>query len=103
MEEIAFSRDPSSAAARPATEETTAQVPWRDLREWIMRVDERGLLKRISAPVDPDEELSAITFMTTRGETAPALMFETLKSGEPGMRVLANMLGSSAAPHAGAK
>jgi len=100
MEEIAFSRAPSPADARSEAEDLAPQAAWRDLREWIALIEQRGQLKRIRASVDTDEELSAITFMATRAETAPALMFENLKSGEPGMRVLANMLGASAARYA---
>src|SRR5215813_2797240 len=75
-------------------------VPWKDLREWIELIDDRGFLKRIRVPVDLDEELSAITFMATRAETAPALLFETISNGAPGMSVLSNMLGASAGRYA---
>src|SRR5215469_6091933 len=100
MEEIGFSRESAPLDVRSATEDAGTQRAWRDLREWIARVEERGLLKRIRAPVDTDEELSAITFLAARAQTAPALMFENLTSGERGMRVLANMLGASAARYA---
>ena len=80
--------------------ENPSTVPWKDLREWIRLIDARGLLKRIAAPVDLDEELSAITFMATRSEAAPALMFENIKDGVPGMSVLTNMLGASAKRYA---
>src|ERR1700746_1932517 len=100
MEEIGFSRESSPGNVRSATQDVGTQPAWRDLREWIARVEERGLLKRIRAPVDTDEELSAITFLAARAETAPALMFENLTSGGRGMRVLANMLGASAARYA---
>jgi UbiD family decarboxylase len=87
MEEIAVARRASAtAAARPAGP--------RDLREWLERVEAAGQLKRIAAPVDPDEELSAITYMAARDEASPALLFEGLP-GASGVRVLANMLGAS--------
>jgi UbiD family decarboxylase len=100
MEEIALAtntllRDgqfPRGAAAQG--------VAWKDLREWIGLVEAGGLLKRIGVPVDLDEELSAITFMATRQESAPALLFENIKDGAPGMSVLTNMLGASTARYA---
>lgn len=70
-------------------------VRWRDLRDWLALVDHDGGLVRIDRPVDPDQELAAITFMATRRENAPALLFETLAGDRFGARVLANMLGSS--------
>jgi UbiD family decarboxylase len=72
-----------------------APLPWRDLREWLALVDAHGMLQRIDKPVDPDEELAAITFMATRREGAPALLFQTLAGDCSGASVLANMLGSS--------
>jgi 4-hydroxy-3-polyprenylbenzoate decarboxylase len=70
------------------------------LRGWIELIEKAGLLKRIQAPVALEEELSAITFMATRSEDAPALLFENLDGAAPGMTVLANMLGASAARYA---
>jgi UbiD family decarboxylase len=78
----------------PATALKDAPVGWRDLREWLALIDASGRLLRIDQPVDPEEELAAITFMATRRENAPALLFEVL-GGRTGARVLANMLGSS--------
>lgn len=68
---------------------------WRDLREWIALIERHGALKRIREPVDADEELSAITYMATRDESAPALLFETIAGDTSGSSVLANMLGAS--------
>ncbi len=68
---------------------------WRDLREWLTLVEAHGELKRVSAPVDPDEELSAIAFMATRREDAPALLFDNLAGNQSGASVLINMLGAS--------
>ncbi len=73
-------------------------VGWRSLRDWLGLVEKAGQLKRIAAPVHQDEELSAITFMATRKETAPALMFDSVDTGHATGgrgRVLANMLGAS--------
>ena len=62
---------------------------------WGDLVEKAGLLKRIRASVALEEELSAITFMATRSEDAPALLFENLDGGATGTSVLANMLGAS--------
>ena len=70
-------------------------VRWRDLREWLALIDDKGQLLCIKEPVDPDQELAAITFMATRRETAPALLFDKLEGDRFGARVLSNMLGSS--------
>src|SRR6185312_1990932 len=96
MEDVGFSSNADSANVRPATLQSLEAVPWKDLREWIDLIERRGLLKRIAAPVDLDEELSAITFMTTRSESAPALLFENTGRDRTSA-VLSNMLGASAA------
>lgn len=75
--------------------EPSVRPPWSDLREWLELVESYGLLKRISAPVDADEELGAITYLATRQETAPALLFDNLVGDATGSRILSNMLGSS--------
>lgn len=67
----------------------------RDLREWLTLIEADGGLRRITAPVDAHEELAAITYMVARDEDAPALMFENIRGNDSGVRVLANMLGSS--------
>src|SRR5262245_31637125 len=90
MEDIGFARAPSASypTNRPG-------VAWHDLREWLELVERAGELKRVKAAVDPKEELSAITYMATRAEGAPALLFENLAGAGSDARVLANMLGAS--------
>src|SRR6185437_11547659 len=85
--------EPASRLSSPT--KSASPEKWRDLREWIALIEQNGALKRIREPVDADEELSAITYMATRGENAPALLFETIMDDESGSSVLANMLGSS--------
>jgi 4-hydroxy-3-polyprenylbenzoate decarboxylase len=70
-------------------------VQWRDLREWIELAAAQGEVRTIDAPIDPDEELSALTYMVTRNERAPALLFENVRNAGFGARVLSNMLGNS--------
>src|SRR5262249_2282754 len=79
----------------PADAVGASPLAWRDLREWLALIEANGLLQRIAAPVDPDEELAAITFMATRREDAPALLFEKLTGERSGASVLSNMLGAS--------
>src|SRR3981081_2593969 len=98
MEEIGFSGKKDLVGEdSPAniSDQPQSQVAWKDLREGIDLIEGRGFLKRISAPVDPDEALAAGTFMATRSESAPALLFENLKGGDTGTSVLTNMLGAS--------
>jgi UbiD family decarboxylase len=90
MEDLVF-----EPAGTPSYISNRRGVEWRDLRDWLSLVEAAGRLKRISACVDPDEELSAITYMATRAEDAPALLFENLAGDRFGARVLANMLGAS--------
>jgi UbiD family decarboxylase len=70
-------------------------VAWRDLREWLALVESHGLLHTIGRNVDPNEELSAITFMATRKLGSPALLFEAFDKNPHGARVLTNMLAAS--------
>ena len=79
-----------------------AAISWRDLREWIAQVENLDQLKRINAPVDPDEELGAITLLATRQDNAPALIFENLQGDTTGSHILTNMLGSSKERYAAA-
>ncbi|HUI17879.1 MAG TPA: UbiD family decarboxylase, partial [Alphaproteobacteria bacterium] len=91
MEEIASPERPAAAAEAPSG----GGPAWSDLREWLALIECGGQLKRIAGEVDPEEELAAITFMATRREDAPALLFERLKGDATGSRILANMLGAS--------
>jgi UbiD family decarboxylase len=86
--------EPADALTAGAAAAATP-VAWHDLREWLALIEANGLLKRIDQPVDPDEELSAITFMATRRADAPALLFERVAGDRSGSRVLTNMLGAS--------
>ena len=53
-------------------------MPAKDLREWIDDLDERNDLKRITAEVDWDEEIGAIT-REISSQFGPALLFENIK------------------------
>ena len=71
-------------------------MAYRDLREWIARLDKSGELKRIKVEVDPDLEMAEIADRAAKmngGKGGPALLFENVK-GHPGARVLMNQFGS---------
>ena len=90
MEDRIAGHSPAEAIAGVA-----APVAWRDLRDWLDLVEANGLLKHIASPVEPDEELGAITLLATRREDAPALLFEQLAGDRSQARILCNMLGAS--------
>ena len=64
------------------------------LGPWLERAEAMGEMKRITAEVDPDLEMSTIAYMVGREIGSPALLFENIK-GHPGQRALYNMMGSS--------
>lgn len=72
--------------------------PVRDLRDWLQRVEELGELVRITRPVDPIEEMSAVAYLVAKQTPSPAVLFETPKGYERspiGARHLWNILGPS--------
>ena len=66
-------------------------MAYRDLREFIAKLEKEGELRRIAAEVDPVLEITEITDRVTRSG-GPALLFERPK-GSP-VPLLINMLGS---------
>ncbi len=75
-------------------------MPYKDLREWISRLERSGELATIDAQVSPFLEMAEIADRTAklkgtakRGSGGPALLFENV-SGHPGARVLMNQFGS---------
>jgi 4-hydroxy-3-polyprenylbenzoate decarboxylase len=69
-------------------------MAFKDLREFITELEQRGLLKRISAPVDCELEITEITDRVSKmqGEKNVALLFENVKGYD--MPVLMNAFGS---------
>ena len=93
MEEFSATKGtPASGVA--ATPEADNRRGARDLRDWLRMIEAAGELKRIDAPVDLDQELSAIALMAAQREDAPALIFSRFTAPVEG-RVLINMLGAS--------
>jgi len=66
-------------------------VAYKDLREFIRRLEAAGELKRISAEIDPVLEITEITQRVTRAG-GPALLFERPKGSR--IPLLINLLGS---------
>jgi len=80
-------------AAKPTT-----NAPVADLRDWLARVDALGELIRVGAPVDRDEEMSAISYLVAKQHPSPAVLFEQPRGFEKspvGARLLWNILGPS--------
>ncbi len=87
----------ASTSAPPPLVDTRCGA--RDLRDWLRKIDAAGELRRIDAPVDLDEELSAIALMAAQREDAPALLFSRFTRPAEG-QVLINLLGASARRYA---
>jgi len=66
-------------------------VGYRDLREFMRKLEKEGELKRIRAEVDPVLEITEITDRVTKAG-GPALLFENPKGSK--IPLLINMLGS---------
>jgi 4-hydroxy-3-polyprenylbenzoate decarboxylase len=66
-------------------------VAYKDLREFVKRLEAAGELKRISAEIDPVLEVTEITQRVTRAG-GPALLFERPKGSR--IPLLINILGS---------
>ncbi len=87
--------DNADPSAVPGAAPLHTGAQWRDLRNWLELVDTHGHLHRITAVVDPHEEVGALSFMATRDLPSPALLFENFPANPLHARVLSNMLGAS--------
>jgi 4-hydroxy-3-polyprenylbenzoate decarboxylase len=72
-------------------------VAYKDLREFMARLEREGELKRISTPVDVDLEITELTDRVSKAD-GPALLFEKPRSAkdsvEYAMPLAINLLGS---------
>lgn len=66
-------------------------MTYRDLHEFIAALEERGMLKRVRAEVDPVLEISEIVDRVSK-RRGPALLFENVKGSE--FPIAANLFGS---------
>src|SRR5437588_5015490 len=71
----------------------------QDLREWLSRVDDLGELVSVDQPVDPIEEMGAVTYLLAKRSPSPAVLFEQPTGFQHadalGARLLWNILGPS--------
>lgn len=67
---------------------------YNSLREWLAEVDKMGQLKHVTAEVDWNLEMGALTYMVGKKMGSPALLFENIKGYSKDYRVLFNMLGT---------
>ena len=75
-------------------------MAYKDLREWITRLDRAGELVVIKEPISPYLEMAEVADRAAkmpgsgvRGPGGPALLFENV-TGKPGARVFMNQFGS---------
>ncbi len=68
---------------------------FHNLEQWLQLIERHNLLHRVSASVNPIEELSAITLLASQRGNSPALLFENLAGNNSDIRILTNILGSS--------
>ncbi|HBQ27448.1 MAG TPA: menaquinone biosynthesis decarboxylase, partial [Syntrophomonas sp.] len=66
-------------------------MAYKDLREFIDRLEQEGELKRIDVEVDPELEIAEITDRVSK-DYGPALLFKNVKGSD--MPVLINAFGS---------
>ena len=66
-------------------------MKYKDLRDFIDKLENKGLLKRISVEVDPYLEITEISDRTLKRQ-GPALLFENVKGSS--VPVLANLFGT---------
>lgn len=67
-----------------------------DLRQWLSEIDKLGELVCVQEPVDPIEEMGAVTYLVAKQQPSPAVVFDN-PSGANAIqaRLLWNILGPS--------
>jgi 4-hydroxy-3-polyprenylbenzoate decarboxylase len=73
---------------------TAAEPHWRDLREWLQRVEGIGELKTVRG-ASSEADIGAITEMLDRSDGSPCVLFDDIPGFQPGYRVLVNAMGTS--------
>jgi UbiD family decarboxylase len=71
----------------------TRSVEYTDMREYLALLEAEGLLHRITAEVDPEIELGAVTALSLE-KKGPALVFENVK-GYAGMPLVTNIISTT--------
>ena len=82
-------------ASQSGLKTEVAGETYRDLREYLVLLERRGILKQIQAEVDWDLEIGAITRRVCNAH-GPALIFDTIKDYQKSFcrKVLTNTLGT---------
>ena len=65
-------------------------VAYKSMREYMMILEERGLLKRVNAPVNLDHEVGAISYRSLT-RTGPGLLFENIVDN-PDKQLVTNIM-----------
>jgi UbiD family decarboxylase len=71
----------------------SSRVGYKDMREYLDLLEEKGLLHRIKAEVDPEYEMGAIAALSLERK-GPALLFENIK-GYRDMPLVTNMISTT--------
>ncbi len=64
------------------------------IRELLKESEAMGQLKKISQPVDWDEEMGALNYMVAQRENAPVLWFENVRDAKHGATTVMNLFGT---------
>jgi 4-hydroxy-3-polyprenylbenzoate decarboxylase len=70
------------------------EIPYKDLREWLSKVDEMGQI-RVAKSIDLEEDVGRIAEISASLESAPTLVLDEFPGYEPGYRILLNPYGST--------
>ena len=65
-------------------------VSYKSMREFMMILEERGLLKRVTGEVDLDYEVGAISYRSLT-RTGPGLLFDNIKNN-PDKQLVTNIM-----------
>jgi UbiD family decarboxylase len=87
-----------AARERASHAQAPTRRPVQDLRDWLARVQAIGELVTVTAPVERDEEMSAISYLVAKQVPSPAVLFESARgfgASPLGARLLWNILGPS--------
>src|SRR5688572_23161975 len=64
------------------------------LRELLKESEAMGQVKKITQPVDWDEEMGALNYMVAQRENAPVLWFQNVRDAKYGSSAVMNLFGT---------
>jgi 4-hydroxy-3-polyprenylbenzoate decarboxylase len=91
MDTVQMTVEGGSAVAIATGKATTSKT--YDLRGWLERVEELGVLRTVEG-ASVEGEIGEVTDLLQHSERAPAVLFDKIPGYSPGFRVLVNALGS---------